>query len=134
VWGFHIICDEIRLYANDEYSGMQKMAPLKYGIIISTDNESLIKGACDSRDHDMCQHRVYINPNGLNIVPCDKLFASIFSIAKHEMTHAILNTYNNAQHLQHEHGEEFVTVMDEIECHFYDKDSLRKKSLLCNNF
>lgn len=96
-----------------------------YGVI---GNDIEYKGFC-GWEEDFMAWRLYINLDMVPYGPSQKLFAYIFDIAKHEMSHLFLNALQPIAYSlsDHVHDVEFVSISSEIDTYFYNrKDVLAK--------
>jgi hypothetical protein len=116
---------------------------LKFGFIISNGEEAAIRGACGCDSHndeelvknkELCRldnmvYTLFINPLQIPLTPDIRSFAYIFRIAKHEMVHLLLCTYDPVKYSLSEnvHDAEFVDILSQVDDHFYDRKLLMKK-------
>lgn len=136
---YNKLCQEILLYFKHTHPYMSRnIINLKFGFIISNGEEAAIKGACGCETHadndekckyEECTYTLFINPLLVPLIPKERSFAFIFKIAKHEMVHLLLHTYDplNFPLIDAKHDDIFVELMAQIDDHFYDRNSLIKK-------
>ena len=99
------------------------------------ESESVYRGFC-GWEPQYKAYRLYINLTLVPYFPVNKTFTYIFDIAKHEMAHLFLHSFDPDKYALENciHDELFVEIISEIDNYFYNKnevlDTINRFSLI----